>query len=455
MNREEFAKRLYSTIIPEGTAPENIQVLIHPVSETIREMMPNKLFRFRAFDERSVDAFENDIIYAVTADKFNDPYDTLVRYDLEGVEKWVNTVMNTETLGQMKAWYAQGWDLPKEVKHILPKEMTDTLKVALLSIEGIRDFEERIEETRKRMISLIETYFPILSETSKRYSTMACFSESIESVLMWSHYADSHKGFALEYDFRPILDQPIKNVGLFPVVYSEERFDISDYIAWEFLRTIGIPAKMPDISASIKNALWKSDIWAYEKEWRMIDLTPRDITDEKASAIHYKPVAIYYGRHMSGDDKKRLHELAKQKEINEYEMYLDYSSKKYEMLYREYKGGRKSSRDDRGAPRKERIMKLLNDKLFNAIEVEAKSSSRHRMNYDLRTQAMDEDPDWRDGSQRMLNVMMADTVIPIHRHTETSETVIVLRGSGDEDGTTIFEAKDRPYDPVKTEEFLA
>ena len=100
-------------------------------------------------------------------------------------------------------------------------------------------------------------------------------------------------------------------------------------------------------------------------------------------------------------------------------------------------------------------MRLLDDKLFEAIEVEAKASPWLRMNYDLRTQAMDEDPDWRDGSQRMLNVMMADTVIPIHRHTETSETVIVLRGSGDEDGTTIFEAKDRPYDPVKTEEFLA
>ena len=138
-------------------------------------------------------------------------------------------------------------------------------------------------------------------------------------------------------------------------------------------------------------------------------------------------------------------------------------------------------------------MKLLDDKLFEVIEVAAKASPRLRMNYDLRTQAMDEDPDWRDSSQRLLNVMMADTVIPIHRHTETSETVIVLRGSGDEvtydsagnelarvtlkagsacaavqvprnvyhtfipyeDGTTIFEAKDRPYDPVKTEEFLA
>lgn len=337
MDREEFVKRLYSAVIPEGTVPEDIQTLTRPVTEAIREMMPKSLFRFRPFEERSLDAFQNDIIYAVTADKFNDPYDTLVRYDLEGVEKWVNTVMNTETLGKMKEWYAQGWDLPKEVKHILPKEMTDTLRVALSLIEDIKDYEERIEETRKRVISQIETYFPILSETSKRYSAIACFSESIESVLMWSHYANSHKGFALEYNFRPILEQPIKNVGLFPVIYSEERLDISDYIAYEFLRILGIPAKMPDIAASIKNALWKSDIWAYEKEWRMIDSTPRDITDERASAIHYKPVAIYYGRHMSSDDKKTLHEVAKEKGIKEYEMYLDYSSKKYEILYREYK----------------------------------------------------------------------------------------------------------------------
>lgn len=337
MDREEFAKRLYSIAIPEGASHVDIQTLTRPVSEAIREIIPKRLFRYRTCNELSVDAFQNDIIYAVTADKFNDPYDTLVRYDLDEIEKWVNTVMNTEALGQMKTWFAQGWDLPKEIKHILPKEMTDVLKVALSSIEDISDYEERIEETRKRIISQIELYFPILSETSKRYSAIACFSESVESVLMWSHYANSHKGFALEYNFRPTLEQPIKNVGLFPVVYSKERFDISDYIAWAFLRIIGFPAKMPDISASIKNALWKSDIWAYEKEWRMIDSTPREITDERASTIHYKPIAIYYGRHMSGDDKKKLHELAREKGIKEFEMYLDYSSLKYEMLYREYK----------------------------------------------------------------------------------------------------------------------
>lgn len=38
--------------------------------------------------------------------------------------------------------------------------------------------------------------------------------------------------------------------------------------------------------------------------------------------------------------------------------------------------------------------------------------------------------EWHDNSQRMLNVMMNDTVIPIHWHAETTETIIVLNGSG-------------------------
>ena len=137
-------------------------------------------------------------------------------------------------------------------------------------------------------------------------------------------------------------------------------------------------------------------------------------------------------------------------------------------------------------------MNELNFQLFDSIEEEAIASPRHRMNYDLRTQAMDENPLWKDSSQRMLNVMMRNTVIPIHRHTESSETVIVLRGCGDEviydekgqevervtlrygsecsavqvprnvyhtfipheDGTVIFEAKDRAYNPEKTEELF-
>ena len=35
MNREEFARRLYSVVIPEGEAPEDIQTMTRPVSEAI------------------------------------------------------------------------------------------------------------------------------------------------------------------------------------------------------------------------------------------------------------------------------------------------------------------------------------------------------------------------------------------------------------------------------------
>ena len=46
---------------------------------------------------------------------------------------------------------------------------------------------------------------------------------------------------------------------------------------------------------------------------------------------------------------------------------------------------------------------------------------RRRMNYDLRTTAV-------DTSQRMLNALQPGTEVPIHRHDDTSETVVCLCG---------------------------
>lgn len=107
------------------------------------------------------------------------------------------------------------------------------------------------------------------------------------------------------------------------------------------------------------------------------------------------------------------------------------------------------------------------------------------MNYDLRDSA-------EEGSQRMLNAMGPGTVIPVHRHTGTSEDVIILRGKAEEvffdadgnetacfqlipngespaihvpmglyhicwsleSGTVIMEFKNTKYDPEKTEEYL-
>jgi cupin fold WbuC family metalloprotein len=59
--------------------------------------------------------------------------------------------------------------------------------------------------------------------------------------------------------------------------------------------------------------------------------------------------------------------------------------------------------------------------LLDSLTIQAKTSPRLRMNMDLRDSAEDQ-------SQRMLNALEPGTVLPIHRHRKTSETVAILRG---------------------------
>ena len=59
--------------------------------------------------------------------------------------------------------------------------------------------------------------------------------------------------------------------------------------------------------------------------------------------------------------------------------------------------------------------------ILDKLTEEAKASSRLRMNLDLRNSADDQ-------SQRMLNAIEPGSVVPIHRHQKTSETVVCLRG---------------------------
>ena len=66
-------------------------------------------------------------------------------------------------------------------------------------------------------------------------------------------------------------------------------------------------------------------------------------------------------------------------------------------------------------------IQLINEELLNALRSQAKASERKRMNFDLRTTP-------EDTSQRMLNFLEPGTVVPIHRHEDTSETVICLKG---------------------------
>lgn len=63
----------------------------------------------------------------------------------------------------------------------------------------------------------------------------------------------------------------------------------------------------------------------------------------------------------------------------------------------------------------------INQEILDDLTEQAKVSERLRMNLDLRDSA-------DDGSQRMLNAIEPGSILPIHRHQKTSETMVCLRG---------------------------
>ena len=66
-------------------------------------------------------------------------------------------------------------------------------------------------------------------------------------------------------------------------------------------------------------------------------------------------------------------------------------------------------------------IQYINDNMLSVLHWKARESERKRMNHDLRTSA-------EDRSQRMLNALEPGTVVPVHRHVDTDETVICLEG---------------------------
>ena len=126
---------------------------------------------------------------------------------------------------------------------------------------------------------------------------------------------------------------------------------------------------------------------------------------------------------------------------------------------------------------------IINQHILDDLTAQAKVSPRLRMNLDLRNSPADQ-------SQRMLNAIEPGTVLPIHRHRTTTETVVCLRGhfveyyydadgrltdtidmvpggtlinipAGQwhnleslESGTVLLEVKDGAYEPIGEEDIL-
>ena len=65
---------------------------------------------------------------------------------------------------------------------------------------------------------------------------------------------------------------------------------------------------------------------------------------------------------------------------------------------------------------------IIDITLLDVLSEQAKNNPRLRQSFDLRNSV-------EDKSQRMLNALEPGTIMPIHRHRNSSETMIVIKGS--------------------------
>lgn len=117
-------------------------------------------------------------------------------------------------------------------------------------------------------------------------SAVCCFSTIPNSLLMWSHYADHHRGVVFVFE-QQVEHQPF---FAFPVNYTEDRPPVD-------ITRIGTDGVLAIRSA----ILTKAAAWSYEAEMRMIEYRlPPGVRRFPQRALR----GVIFGARVSDDDRK-------------------------------------------------------------------------------------------------------------------------------------------------------
>lgn len=147
--------------------------------------------------------------------------------------------------------------------------------------------------------------------TSKMCETflVGCLCTNFKNRLMWSHYADSHKGFCIEYDF-----SQMQELLPFPVFYSDER----PLVPWKAALN-NCPENISEATAALMlGLLTKDDAWSYENEWRILSAATED-ADIKMPPI----TCIYLGTEISESNRAKILKIARELQIPVKQMTVD------------------------------------------------------------------------------------------------------------------------------------
>ena len=177
-------------------------------------------------------------------------------------------------------------DAPEEIQH------SDFVRMSKKFAPTLSDVQHQAEADRMLSDSLspenIQTTASIIQLFYSRYLTqnvgVFCVTAKPTNLLMWAHYADSHKGICLEFDgATDVLAQAQR------VTYSAERIPINPYLD-------------TNNEMLVKGLLTKSDHWSYEDEWRafrnsegpgIVKIPPAAVTGIIVGALAPRKIVVW------------------------------------------------------------------------------------------------------------------------------------------------------------------
>lgn len=256
-------------------------------SESIKFMVetgaiPRYLCKFRGINVNDKDKnifklIQNSSLWFSKHENFNDPFD----YKIKSVTDCTVDELRkfcTENLG------ATRFDLEKTV--------------------------EKLHSNPNKLESIVNN---AISETLNN-DGICCFSGSYESILQWSHYAESHQGICLVYD---VLEDPDLFWIPLPVEYN------SEYPSFNYIKN-----KKELVTKVVQS---KYEIWGYENEVRVIKPNKFGLYPVKKSAL----VKVIFGCSCTGFNKNKIIQVL---EENGYESNIELiqanvSKSKYELEF--------------------------------------------------------------------------------------------------------------------------
>lgn len=169
-----------------------------------------------------------------------------------------------------------------------------------LALDGLRDVLARGEE---RLVEQNRGWREWLSTLR-----VLCLVEEPDNLLMWAHYAWGHTGGVVRLRCSPELDSPLWTA--YPVTYMRELPVLAD--ADYFVRRMFGSFPREEGGVFNKQALTKSEDWAYEREWRVLgQCRPGEESNPvRISVLHPVEIeAVYMGLKMTPADEGQVAKL--------------------------------------------------------------------------------------------------------------------------------------------------